>query len=47
MKCFNEKEIKAIKTALKCELRKNKKTSTLEDSILEKVEHSKCYKNNK
>lgn len=42
MKCFDEKEIKAIKAALKCELRKNKKISTLEDSILEKIEHFKC-----
>ena len=42
MKCFNEKEIKAIKTALKCELRKNKKSSILEDEILEKVEYFKC-----
>ncbi len=42
MKCFDEEEIKEIKAALKCELRKNKKSSDLEDSILEKVEHFKC-----
>jgi len=28
MKCFDEKEIKAIKSAIKCELRKNKKISS-------------------
>ena len=42
IKCFDEREIKAIKAALKCELRKNKKIIHLEDSILEKVEHFKC-----
>lgn len=44
MKCFDEREIKAIKAALRYELRKNKKLSTLEDSILEKVEYFKCPK---
>jgi len=46
MKCFDEDEIKAIKSALKCELRKNKnknkKLSTIENEILEKVEHFEC-----
>ncbi len=42
MKCFDEEEIKVIKAALKCELRKNKKSTILEDAILEKVEHFKC-----
>lgn len=42
MKCFDEKEIKAIKTALKCELRKGKKSSLIEDEILDKVQHFKC-----
>ncbi len=42
MKCFDDDEIKAIKLALRCELRKNKKSSIIEDDILEKVEHFKC-----
>ena len=43
MKCFNDDEIKAIKSAIKCELRKNKKvSSTTLDSTLEKIEHFKC-----
>ena len=44
MKCFDDEEIKAIKYALKCELRRNKtkKSSIIEDEILEKVEHFKC-----
>ncbi len=43
MKCFDEDEIKSIKQALKCELRKNKKSKVItEDEILEKVEHFKC-----
>jgi len=43
MKCFNDDEIKAIKSAIKCELRKKKKvSSTTLDSTLEKIEHFKC-----
>ncbi len=43
MKCFNEKEIKAIKSAIKCELSKNKKVSSATlDSTLEKIESFKC-----
>ena len=43
MKCFNDDEIKAIKSAIKCELRKKKKVSSATlDSTLEKIEHFKC-----
>jgi len=43
MKCFNNDEIKAIKSAIKCELRKNKKVSSaILDSTLEKIEHFEC-----
>jgi len=43
MKCFNDNEIKAIKSAIKCELRKNKKVSSaILDSTLEKIEHFEC-----
>ncbi len=42
MKCFDEEEIKIIKAALKCELRKSKKSSIIEDEILDKVNHFKC-----
>lgn len=42
MKCFDENEIKAIKSALKSESRKKKIISESVDIILEKVEHFKC-----
>ena len=43
MKRFSNNEIKAIKLAIKCELRKNKKvSSTTLDSTLEKIQSFKC-----
>ena len=43
MKCFDNDEIEAVKLAIKCQLRKNKKVSDETfDNILEKVETFKC-----
>jgi len=43
MKCFKDDEIAAVKLAIKCEIRKNKKVSSATlDAVLEKIDHFKC-----